>query len=446
MVRQLLEPAVRAEGNGDASSAFDGAAASAAPLLDVTLADPRALPAGPEASATIVHALYRLTANLASRRPLALLVDDAHWADAASLRFLAYVGRRLDGLPILLVVAARPRGQHGGRAVAELLAKDDADGALRPAPLSDAGTTRLVRARAARRSGGAVPGLSRGHRRQPVLPARVDHGAPGSRHNAGGRRVERRAGRGGRGAWSAAGQLPAVRPRARGRGVDPRRRCSAAAREPPRGARPARCRAGGRRAPLRPDPRRRAPPALPAPDHPHRRASGASRRRALGRPPARRTAARGRGRSTRACGRSPAPRRARRVGVGLRAAPRGCPRGASARGARGVGHLPAPGARGAACGGGPSGRAARARVGRGAHPRRRAGHRAPAARRRHDGQHARAPLRRAHALVARWARRARRRGGDPRTCARGECRRRSLARGSHRGPPGQPRALRSEQP
>lgn len=146
MVRQLLEPAVRAEGNGDASSAFDGAAASAAPLLDVTLADPRALPAGPEASATIVHALYRLTANLASRRPLALLVDDAHWADAASLRFLAYVGRRLDGLPILLVVAARPRGQHGGRAVAELLAKDDADGALRPAPLSDAGTTRLVRA------------------------------------------------------------------------------------------------------------------------------------------------------------------------------------------------------------------------------------------------------------------------------------------------------------
>ena len=84
--------------------------------------------------------------NLASRRPLALVVHHAHWADSASLRFLAYVGRRLQGLPILLLVAARPRGQPGGRAVAELLAKDDADGALRPAPLSEAGAARLVRA------------------------------------------------------------------------------------------------------------------------------------------------------------------------------------------------------------------------------------------------------------------------------------------------------------
>ena len=40
------------------------------------------------------HALYWLTANLAAERPLALLVDDAHWADAASLGVLAHIAHR----------------------------------------------------------------------------------------------------------------------------------------------------------------------------------------------------------------------------------------------------------------------------------------------------------------------------------------------------------------
>ena len=58
----------------------------------------------------IVHGLYRLTANLAARRPLALFVDDAHWADGASLRFLAYLCGRLHDLPVLLVRRGAPAG------------------------------------------------------------------------------------------------------------------------------------------------------------------------------------------------------------------------------------------------------------------------------------------------------------------------------------------------
>ncbi len=55
-----------------------------------------------------LHGLYWLVANLAEERPLALLVDDLHWADPPSLRLLEYVGRRLEGLPVLVVATTRP--------------------------------------------------------------------------------------------------------------------------------------------------------------------------------------------------------------------------------------------------------------------------------------------------------------------------------------------------
>ena len=38
-----------------------------------------------------------MAANLSGRRPLLLCIDDAHWADLASLRWVAYLTRRLEG-------------------------------------------------------------------------------------------------------------------------------------------------------------------------------------------------------------------------------------------------------------------------------------------------------------------------------------------------------------
>lgn len=35
-------------------------------------------------------------------------VDDAHWADEESLRFLDYLAHRVDGLPVAMLVAGRP--------------------------------------------------------------------------------------------------------------------------------------------------------------------------------------------------------------------------------------------------------------------------------------------------------------------------------------------------
>ena len=51
-----------------------------------------------------MHGLYWLTANLAARQPVLIVVDDAHWADAASLRWLAYLAGRLEG-PEVAVLA-----------------------------------------------------------------------------------------------------------------------------------------------------------------------------------------------------------------------------------------------------------------------------------------------------------------------------------------------------
>lgn len=94
----------------------------------------------------LIHSLYRLVADLASRRPLALLVDDAHELDAPSLRFLAYLARRVRDLPVVLVVALRP--SHPG-AEAHLLGElAQTPGALRiePRPLPEEDVMRMVAA------------------------------------------------------------------------------------------------------------------------------------------------------------------------------------------------------------------------------------------------------------------------------------------------------------
>ena len=75
--------------------------------------------AAPDASFTVLHGLYWLCANLAGDEPLVLTVDDAHWADAPSLRFLAFLLPRLEELSLALVVATRPEAE---RAAAPLLA------------------------------------------------------------------------------------------------------------------------------------------------------------------------------------------------------------------------------------------------------------------------------------------------------------------------------------
>jgi DNA-binding CsgD family transcriptional regulator len=139
VVRQLFDPVVRDEAR-DRAALFAGTARFAAPLLDVDVAGAPAVP--PEDPFAARHALAWLTANLADDRPLALLVDDAQWADGASLGALAHLAHRLDGLPVALVVAARPEE----RTPALHAVLDQATTTLSLAPLGADAAAAVVRA------------------------------------------------------------------------------------------------------------------------------------------------------------------------------------------------------------------------------------------------------------------------------------------------------------
>jgi DNA-binding CsgD family transcriptional regulator len=133
VVRQLLEAAVASERD----ELLRGAAALAAPLFGAVALPP----AGSDASFAVLHGLHWLVAGLGARAPLVLTVDDLHWADLASLRFLGYLARRLGELPVALLVAVRPG--ESPPAVAELAAEPGAH-LVRPEPLTVAAVAALV--------------------------------------------------------------------------------------------------------------------------------------------------------------------------------------------------------------------------------------------------------------------------------------------------------------
>jgi DNA-binding CsgD family transcriptional regulator len=103
--------------------------------------------AGDEVGASfgLLHALHWMVLNLAEQQPLVLAVDDLHWCDSSSLRFLAYLGRRLEGTNILLAVATRPVATTSPEATlhADLVADPTAQH-LFPQALSRNGTMALL--------------------------------------------------------------------------------------------------------------------------------------------------------------------------------------------------------------------------------------------------------------------------------------------------------------
>src|SRR5499427_4600165 len=103
IARQLIDPVRASAAPGEWAELLDGAAGLAARVFDWA----RAGSVEDDVPYATTHGLYWLAANLAARRPLVIAVDDAHWADAPSLRWLAHLAARIDGLPIALLLAAR---------------------------------------------------------------------------------------------------------------------------------------------------------------------------------------------------------------------------------------------------------------------------------------------------------------------------------------------------
>jgi DNA-binding CsgD family transcriptional regulator/tetratricopeptide (TPR) repeat protein len=93
-----------------------------------------------------LRGLYWLTANLAGLRPLVILVDDTHWADAPSLRWISYLIARIDDLPAFLMLAARDVEPDAANAdLLQAIVSAPTVRTIRVEPLTEAGATTMVR-------------------------------------------------------------------------------------------------------------------------------------------------------------------------------------------------------------------------------------------------------------------------------------------------------------
>ena len=94
--------------------------------------------------ARAVHGIYWLTLNLTERGPLLVSIDDAHWADVSSLRFLSYLAGRLQGVGVLVMIAARRGEIPAADEVLERVARERVTGVVEPQPLSFRATASLL--------------------------------------------------------------------------------------------------------------------------------------------------------------------------------------------------------------------------------------------------------------------------------------------------------------
>jgi DNA-binding CsgD family transcriptional regulator len=92
----------------------------------------------------VVHELNASIREAADEKPLAIVIEDVHWADSATLLALRTLASAPDEAPVLWVLTARTGA--GGPAVQETLAaltRNDAD-VLRLTPISDAAVADIV--------------------------------------------------------------------------------------------------------------------------------------------------------------------------------------------------------------------------------------------------------------------------------------------------------------
>ena len=145
VARQLFDPALRRLSVADRHEVMSGAAALSDRALGVS--DPGAGSVDASALFAALHGLYWLAANLAERAPVLVSVDDAHWADLPSLRWLCYLAHRLDGVALMVLIACR-EGVSGPiePLIDELTQQQEqqASRVIAPAPLSNDGVRGMI--------------------------------------------------------------------------------------------------------------------------------------------------------------------------------------------------------------------------------------------------------------------------------------------------------------
>ncbi len=137
VVRQLFEPLLA--GRRRREELLSGDAAPAAPIFE-----PAVAPAEGADPFAVQHGLHRLVTDLAGSAPLLLLVDDAQWADLASLRALTYIGRRLEDLRAALAFTVRTGEPGEHEPLLDELRREPGAQTIEPPPLSAGAAAALV--------------------------------------------------------------------------------------------------------------------------------------------------------------------------------------------------------------------------------------------------------------------------------------------------------------
>ena len=144
LVLQLFEPALGKAAPAEREELLAGAAALARPLFE-----PEGATRTPsdDKEFAFLHGLHWLCANLSEQNPLVVVVDDAHWADRLSLRFLIYLAKRLDDLPVVVLLALRPNEPGSPAELLLELRGHPTARVLALSPLGEGSVERLVRER-----------------------------------------------------------------------------------------------------------------------------------------------------------------------------------------------------------------------------------------------------------------------------------------------------------
>ena len=147
VVAQLLETTVFSADDASRAQLLAGPAVIAAEALR---------PGGHERpayeSGALNHGLYWLILNVLEQGPLLLVVDDAHWSDAASLAFVLHLVRRRHGHRLGILLAARSDEAPASASLSALLAEAGVE-VVEPRALSAEAAADLLRAR----TGHAIP-------------------------------------------------------------------------------------------------------------------------------------------------------------------------------------------------------------------------------------------------------------------------------------------------
>lgn len=150
-----------AEDDAAAGELFSGPAAAAGQLLGVGRAAGRDAERADRADpVAYLHGLFWLVLNLSERGPIAIVVDDAQWADEPSLRLFHRLVQRIDELAVVLVLAMRPDGDSPASAAGSLLRADRGTTRLALDPLSEHAVGELMSRVAGRRIDDDLRGAS----------------------------------------------------------------------------------------------------------------------------------------------------------------------------------------------------------------------------------------------------------------------------------------------